>query len=258
VDRTHQPLSIRKAELGRDGFESGSDTYERARPSYPPAVIAHLVATTGITAGSRVLDLAAGTGKLTRPLVALGAACVAVEPSPSMREVFALAVPGAPLIGGIAEQAPVASSAMDAVVVGQAFHWFDPDAALAEMARVLLPRGWLALVWNERDESDPIVTEMVRISKWDTHAPYPVGRDYGQVIGTCRRFGPAERTKVPFVQELDRTTFVDQVASRSYVQVMPEPERRALLDRVAGFASTLTEPIGMPYISDLFCAQLLG
>jgi SAM-dependent methyltransferase len=217
-----------------------------------------LSTTCGIGADSRVLDLAAGTGKLTRQLEALGALCVAVEPSASMREVFARAMPGVPMIGGTAEQVPLGASTMDAVVVGQAFHWFDPDAALAEVARILLPGGWLALMWNERDESDPMVADLTRISEWDSYAPYPVGTDYGQVIRTCRCFGQVERINVPFVQELDRTTFVDQVASRSYVQVMPEREQKALLDRVARFASTLSEPIGMPYVTDLFCAQREG
>jgi ubiquinone/menaquinone biosynthesis C-methylase UbiE len=243
--------------LGRDGFESGSDTYERARPTYPDSTVARLASTCGIIGGSRVLDLAAGTGKLTRDLAALGAACVAVEPSASMREVFASAVRGVPIVGGTAERVPLASSTMDVIVAGQAFHWFDAEAALAEAARVLVPRGWLALVWNERDESDPMVAELVGISKWDTCAPYPVGMDFGAVIATCGRFGPTERTTAPFVQQLDRITFVDQVASRSYVRVMPDDERKALLERVAMFASTLPEPIDMPYVSDLFCARSL-
>jgi SAM-dependent methyltransferase len=258
VERAEDDPSNRRNDLGRGGFETGSDTYERARPGYPDRAVAHLAAAAGITPGSRVLDLAAGTGKLTRQLHDLGAACVAVEPSASMREVFARAVPGVPVVGGTAEEVPVASDAMDAVVVAQAFHWFDPDAALAELARVLAPGGWLALIWNERDDSDPMVTELVRISKWDQFAPYPVGMDYGAVIDTCGRFGPVERTKVEFVQQLDRGTLVEQVASRSYVQVLPDRERRELLDRVAEFAAGLPEPIGVPYITDLFCTQLQG
>jgi SAM-dependent methyltransferase len=260
VEETGDPdrgaYTARRTELGRGGFETGSDTYERARPGYPEQAVDHLVAVAGLTPASRILDLAAGTGKLTRQLHALGPACVAVEPSPSMREVFARTVPGVPVVGGTAEQVPLAGGTVDAVVVAQAFHWFDPEVALAEVARVLRPGGWLALIWNERDESDPMVAEMVRISKWDTFAPYPVGRDYGKVIDASGRFGPVERTTFPFVQELDRVTFVEQVASRSYVQVLPDPDRQALLDQVAAHADRLDEPIAMPYISDLFCAQV--
>jgi SAM-dependent methyltransferase len=145
---------------------------------------------------------------------------------------------------------------MDAVVVGQAFHWFDPSRALPEAARVLRPGGWLALIWNERDEADPAMAELVRISKWDRSAPYPVGMDFGTVIDRSNLFGPVERTKYPFVQRLDLTTFVEQVASRSYVQVLPDRVRRDLLAQVASFGATLGDPIAMPYITDLFCAQV--
>ncbi len=245
-----------RSALGRAGFESGSDLYERSRPGYPPEAVAHLVATSRIAAGSRVLDLAAGTGKLTRQLAALGAVCVAVEPSASMREVFLGAVPGVPVLAGTAEAVPVEADTLDAVVAAQSFHWFDPTVALPEIARVLRPGGWLSLVWNERDEADPMVAELVRISKWDRCQPYPVGMDFGRVLDRSGLFGPVERTVFPFVQRLDRHTFVEQVATRSYVQVLPEPERVALLHEVASFAATLEEPIGLPYLTDLFCAPV--
>jgi SAM-dependent methyltransferase len=147
---------------------------------------------------------------------------------------------------------------MDAIVVAQAFHWFDAPVALAEFARVLRPGGGLALVWNERDESDPMVAELVRISKWDTHQPYPVGRDFGLVIDASGRFGSVTRTRFRFTQVLDRNGFVDQIATRSYVAVLPGDRRRALLDEVAEFAATLDEPIQLPYIADTFCTRSLA
>jgi len=242
--------------LGRAGFERASDVYERSRPTYPDEAVDLLTATAGLGPSDRVLDLAAGTGKLTRQLHARGLSCVAAEPSPSMREVFTRVVPGVPLVGATAEHIPLGGAIVDAVVVAQAFHWFDPQVALAEIARVLRPAGWLALVWNERDESDPMVRQLVGISKWDVHAPYPAGMDFGAVVDRSGRFGPVVRTKLPFVQELDLAGFVEQVASRSYVQVLPEPDRRALLDRVESFGADLPRPIIMPYVTDLFCAQL--
>jgi SAM-dependent methyltransferase len=251
-----ESVARERERLGRSGFESGSDIYERSRPDYSDQAVARLVATTGIRPGSRILDLAAGTGKLTRRLHALGAACVAIEPSPSMREVFRRVVPDVPLVAATAESIPVAAEAMDAVVVAQAFHWFDPGRALPEMARVLRPGGWLALIWNERDESDPMMAELVRISKWDLCQPYPVGMDFSTVIDESGLFGPVQRFKSAFVQWLDRAAFVDQVASRSYVQVLRPGEQAALLDQVAALGATLPEPIAMPYIADLFCAQL--
>lgn len=247
----------RRASIGRRGFETGSETYERARPGYPYAAVERIVGTAGIRAGTRVLDLAAGTGKLTRQLAARGAVCTAVEPSAAMRAVFGRVLPAVPLAAGTAEAVPVAAHSFDVVVVAQAFHWFDSQTALYEIARVLRPGGWLALVWNERDESDPMVDELVRITKWDRSKPYPMGKDFGEDIDRSARFGPVERTKFHFVQPVDRSVFVEQVASRSYVQVMGETERRSLLVQVAELGATLDEPIAMPYITDLFCARAL-
>jgi SAM-dependent methyltransferase len=249
-------VTSERGSLGRAGFETGSDVYERSRPGYPEQAVAHLVERTGIVRGSRVLDLAAGTGKLTRQLSALGSSPLAVEPSASMRAVFVDAVPGVPVAAGTAEAIPVATGTFDAVVAAQSFHWFDPSRALPEIARVLRPGGWLALVWNERDESDPMVAELVRISKWDRCQPYPVGMDFGPVLDRSGLFGPVERTVVPFSQQLDRGAFVDQIASRSYVRVLAPTEQDALLAEVASFAATLEEPITMPYLTDLFCAPV--
>jgi SAM-dependent methyltransferase len=247
---------VARNRLGRVGFESASDVYERARPDYAEEAVGSLVALAGIGPGSRVLDLAAGTGKLTRRLAATGATCVAVEPSASMREVFARVVPGVPVAGGTAEQVPLVDRSVDAVVVAQAFHWFDPPEALAEIARVLRPGGTVSLIWNERDGSDPVMGELVRISRWARHQPYPAGTDFGLPIDASGRFGPVTRTRGSLVQVVDRTVFVEQVASRSYVQVLAEPERTALLAEVAAFAATLEEPIRLPYLYDLFTATV--
>ena len=227
-------LLVDKAALGRTGFSTGSDLYERARPGYSPGTVEAIVGSLGIGPGSRVLDMASGTGKLTRALVDAGATCVAAEPSASMRASFATVLP----------------------TVAQAFHWFDTPEALEEFARVLRPGGGLALVWNERDESDPLVAELTRISKWDKHQPYPVGRDFGAVVDASGRFGPVTRTRLTFVQPLDRIAFVEQVASRSYITVLPEDRRRAILDDVADLAAGLDEPILLPYLVDLFCAHV--
>jgi SAM-dependent methyltransferase len=248
--------ALDRATLGRVGFETASDVYERARPDYADQAVDALTEQARIGRGTRVLDLAAGTGKLTRRLHALGAACVAVEPSASMRQVFADVLPEVPVMGGTAEAVPVGDQQVEAVVVAQAFHWFDPPAALAEIARVLRPGGTLSLIWNERDDTDPMVAQLVTLSRWDRHQPYPVGMDFGRVIDDSRRFGPVTRTRSAFVQPLGREAFVEQVASRSYVQVLEPADRARLLGDVERMAATLAEPIGMPYLSDLFTATL--
>lgn len=242
--------------LGRSGFSTGSALYERARPGYSDEAVDHLVQRFAIGPGRQVLDVAAGTGKLTRSLVATGATVVASEPSESMRSVFATTVPGTPQVASTAELLPFADDSFDVLTVAQAFHWFDAPVALAEFARVLRPGGGLALVWNERDESDPMIAELTRISKWDVHQPYPVGMDFGTVVADSGRFQPVERTRIRFTHELDRTTFVEQVASRSYIAVLPDDRRRTILDAVAAMADQLEEPIGLPYIADLFCATV--
>ncbi|MGD0880872.1 MAG: class I SAM-dependent methyltransferase [Acidimicrobiales bacterium] len=255
IDDIDQVLTD-KALLGRSGFASGSDLYERARPGYSDESVSHLVESLGIAPGSLVLDVASGTGKLTRSLIAAGASCIAAEPSDSMRAAFASILPDVPQVGADARFLPMADSTFDAVTVAQAFHWFAGTEALVEFARVLRPGGGLALIWNERDESDPMVAELTRISKWDLHQPYPVGRDFGEVVDASARYGPVTRTRFRFVQPLDRTAFVEQVASRSYIVVLPEDRRRAILDGVAALADSLDEPIELPYLVDLFCARV--
>ena len=245
-----------KTLLGRSGFATGSDLYERARPGYSDQAVGHLLASLSIGPSSRVLDIAAGTGKLTRALVATGASVVASEPSASMREVFSSILPDTAQVGASAEQLPFADRCFDAVTVAQAFHWFDAPAALAECARVLRPGGGLALVWNERDETDPVVAELTRISKWDVHQPYPVGMDFGPVIDASSAFGPVTRTRFRFTQALDRDAFVEQVASRSYIAVLDPDRRQAILDGVAVLAARLDEPIPLPYTADIFSARV--
>jgi SAM-dependent methyltransferase len=241
--------------LGRVGFESGSDIYERARPGYPDEVVAYLADTLPLHDKSRVLDVAAGTGKMTRQIRAIAPQCIAVEPSASMRGVFADSLGNTLLTAGTAERLPLASATMDAVVVAQAFHWFDNQVAVAELARTLRAGGGLALAWNERDERDPLIAELVRISKWDVCQPYPVGKDFSATIDASGLFTPVVRRKFAWVQAVDRATFVDQVASRSYVQVLPEEERSTLLGRVAELAATKEEPIAIPYLTDVFVAH---
>jgi ubiquinone/menaquinone biosynthesis C-methylase UbiE len=137
-------------------FDQQAAEYARLRPGYPPAALDAAVPDDARV----VLDLAAGTGKLTGDLLERGLEVVAVEPLPGMLAELRRRFPAAGAICGTAENIPLADSTVDAVVVGQAFHWFDPDRALSEIARVLRPGGSLALLWNHDDESDPFVAEI--------------------------------------------------------------------------------------------------
>ena len=134
------------------GFGSAADVYERARPSYPPESIDWLLARTGVGEGDTIVDLGAGTGKLTRLLAPSGARIVAVEPIPEMRAHIDVGE----AIDGTAEAIPLPNASAVLVTVAQAFHWFDHDRALPEIHRVLRPEGALALFWNMRDLDDPV------------------------------------------------------------------------------------------------------
>ena len=201
--------------------------------------------------------MAAGTGKLTRALVAAGAACVAAEPSASMRAAFARAVPGVAQVGADAEHLPFADGSFDAVTVAQAFHWFATAEALAEFARVLRPGGGLALIWNERDESDPWWPSSTRISKWDVHQPYPVGRDFGAVVDGAGRFGPVDPDPVP-LHPAARPDGLRGAGGLAQLHRGARPRTGAgrSSTRSPRWPAGCAEPIALPYLADLFCARV--
>jgi len=142
------------------GFAAAATTYEHARPGYPVDAIAHLVNRLALRPGARLLEVGAGTGKLTT-LLAPRAHITAVEPVAEMRAILRERLPAIEVLDGRAEAIPALDSAFDAVVVAQAFHWFDGGAALAEIGRVLRPGGRLGLIWNRRDISVPWMARLV-------------------------------------------------------------------------------------------------
>ncbi len=140
-------------------FAKAASVYEGARPEFPAAAIDWLCEHLQITSETRVLDLAAGTGRMTQPLYARTRSVIAVDPVPQMRAVLQAALPEVEALDGTAEAIPLPDSSVGAVVVAQAFHWFDPKPAVAEIARVLEPGGRLGLVWHSPDRSDPLQQE---------------------------------------------------------------------------------------------------
>lgn len=222
------------------------DAYERGRPSYPAAAVDLLVDRLGIGAGSTVLDLGAGTGKLTRQLQPTGARIVAVEPDPGMR---ARLPEGVEALEGTAEAIPLPDAAVDAVTVGQAFHWFDPDRTLPEIRRVLRPGGGLGVVWNERDESISWVEEYGRIFEWQDRRPYAAGTDWVAVLSPL---GDVHHERFRFEQQLDEDEMVARALSTSYVGTWPaarqEEVARRIRDLVAGFPAL----IRLPYVTDVY------
>ncbi len=231
------------------GFQAGAAAYETARPGYPDEALALLSAELGITTGTTVCDLAAGTGKLTRRLVDLGACVTAVEPVEAMRDQASATVPDADVIDGTAEAIPLPDASVDVVTVAQAFHWFDAQPALSEIARVLTPGGGLALLWNERDERTAWVAEMSRLIRWHERT---VSRyqhvDWAEVVAASQRFTPLEERAVHWDQPMTREVLADRVRSISYVAVMPTAERERLAAEVTALVARRPEPFDLPYL----------
>jgi SAM-dependent methyltransferase len=236
------------------GFGDGS-TYERGRPGYPDEALALFARSFGLQPGKRVIDLGAGTGKFTRQLTPFGVEILAVEPSPSMRAELARTVPGVELADGSAEAIPAADASVDAVFVAQAFHWFDADRALTEIARVLRPGGGLGLIWNERDETVEWVHRLSQAIEWPQRRPYPADRDYRAVVSAHPAFVDVSRHRFPFHQTLDHAGLMDRLASTSYIMAMAGAEREAFLAPLAKLVSELPEPVDLPYVTSAYIAR---
>lgn len=233
------------------GFDINAGAYEAARPSYPAEAVAHVVGHGRIGPGSRVLDLAAGTGKLTRLLVPTGAMVTAVEPVAGMRDQLVAAVPGVAVLDGTAEALPLDDGTCDAVTVAQAFHWFDPAAALAEIGRVLRPGGHLFLVWNTRDRRHDWVQAFgdLLVEGPDAERPYDsyYEVDYAAVVAQAGSYTPVELWEHEWEQPVDADLLVARAASVSVVGALAPADRERVLARVRRLADTHPDLAGRPW-----------
>lgn len=231
-------------------FGSAAAAYERGRPSYPPEAIDWL-----LPRGARqVLDLGAGTGKLTTRLVERGLDVVAVDPIPDMLEVLSASLPETRALLGTAEEIPLEDNSVDAVLVAQAWHWVDPERAIPEVARVLRPGGRLGLVWNTRDERLGWVRELGQIIGSDGD-----GRRFDVKLPPS--FAEPERHQVEWTNYLTPQALIDLVASRSYCITSPTEVRTQTLDQVRQLLAThpaLANSTGlaMPYVTVCIRATL--
>jgi SAM-dependent methyltransferase len=221
-----RPTSDRKAPTKAErarSFAAVAAEYERGRPGYPRAAIAWLLDGDAL----EVLDLGAGTGKLTAGLLDAGHRVIAVEPLTEMREILAAGLPGAQVLAGTAEQLPLADASVDAVVVGAAFHWFEQQPALAEIARVLRPPGVLGLLGNGFDTSTAWVARVRKIL-----GPPAIERPghwpSSEVLR--ERFAEVDEREIPHSQRIDRAGLRDLASSRSTLAVMRDAERMSVLE----------------------------
>ena len=241
------------------GFTAAADVYERARPSYPAEAVDWLARRVDLRPGRTVVDVGAGTGKLTRLLVPTGAEVVAVEPLPAMLEKLVEAAPGAEAMLGTAEAIPLDDASADVITVAQAFHWFDHEAALPELRRVLRPDGYLVLVWNMRDLGDPVqaaVEELIAPAR--STANVPGAGTWRAPLERSTLFGPLEEWRFPFAQQFTVEDLCDRVSSTSFVAAMEEGERDDLLIEVRELVRGVPEPFPFQYVSEIFVAPVAG
>ena len=231
------------------GFELVADVYERARPGYPPEAVAWIADRLDLREGRTVLDLGAGTGKLTRALLHTGARVIAVEPGDAMRAQLERAVPRAETLRGSAEQIPLPDASVDAIAVGQAFHWFRHDEAIPELHRVLGPGGGVALVWNSRDPDNPLHKEIGELIAPFVPPGRPDAEEWPRPLRESELFGPVEEQRFSFAQELDPDTLAERIASVSFVAAAPAEARRELDASLRRVAERLGGRVDFPYVT---------
>lgn len=249
-------------EVAASGFDQSAEVYEQARPSYPPEAVAWLVESLAIGAGTRVADVAAGTGKLTRLLTPTGAALVAVEPVEGMRTSFVAVCPDIPLVSSTAEQLPIAGGTLDAITVAQGFHWFDGPVALAEFARVLRPGGRLGLIWNARDRSNDLVDQLWSImDRVEKRAPWRMHERWSDSAFVEQSdFTPLTEATFHHAQELTREQVLGRFRSVSHIAVLPPDQQEQVIDEIRQMLDSHPLAVGqelvtIPYRVDAYWCE---
>jgi ubiquinone/menaquinone biosynthesis C-methylase UbiE len=245
VPEEHAEKAVRARSFG-----AAADAYERARPSYPDEAVDWLLP----EGAEKVLDLGAGTGKLTRAQVARGLDVTAVEPLDEMRATIEWTLPEVHALKGTAENIPLPDRSMDAITVAQAWHWVDVELATAEAARVLKPNGTLGLIWNRRDERVP----------WVARLSQAMGSSDADLIDMDTitippPFGPTTTFTTDWSRPMTTDLLVEMAASRSYVITATPKRRHQILTAVRALVEaepTLSEEFEIPYRTYCFRASL--
>jgi ubiquinone/menaquinone biosynthesis C-methylase UbiE len=218
-------------------FGRVAEEYERGRPGYPRAAIDWALGAELID----VLDIGAGTGKLTAAVLDAGHRTIAVEPLAEMRAILTTRLPEARALAGTAEQLPLREDIVDAVVVGAAFHWFEQSVAQLEIARVLRPPGVLVLLGNGFDVSVPWAARLREIlgpPAMELRGHWPSVEDLSE------RFADVQDREFPHQQLVERASLRDLAVSRSAVALMAPAERNALLGSIDRLWEEETELAG--------------
>jgi SAM-dependent methyltransferase len=249
--------------VARAGFTRGAAAYERGRPDYPAAAIAFMAEQLRLTSGATVIDVGAGTGKLSRMLAATGAEVIGVEPVAAMREQFSRVLPHTRILEGTAEQLPLPDASADATTAAQAFHWFANAAALAEIHRVLKPHGRLGLIWNNRDRSLGWARDAwALIERNEGNLPRYHRGNWRDAFNQYPGFRPVTEQSFAHAQRGDFNMFTDRISSLSFVANMDDHDRAKLIERIRELLENHPETRGkqlleIPYRTDVYIYEAL-
>jgi SAM-dependent methyltransferase len=242
-------------------FGAAATAYAEHRPGYARAAVEWALEH---APGARVVDLGAGTGKLTATLVALGADVIAVEPDPAMLTELRRALPNVRSLAGSAETIPLPDASVDAVLAGNAMHWFDMNLVGPEIARILLPEGVLAGLWNVFDDRLEWVAGLERISgsaaigPRDTFSRWRAATVGGHFpdLGSLPGFGSLEQAEFPHGQRRTADSLVATLTTKAGMLVMPARAREATLGGIRDFLASRPETAHGEFILPLLTGVL--
>lgn len=235
----------------KTGYQRHAITYEQARPDYPKHAVELLVSGLGIGKTTRVLDLAAGTGKFTRLIADKVGTIAAVEPVDEMLTILKEHLPQVTALRGTAQNIPLPDKSIDVVFIAQAFHWFASPESIKEIHRILDENGGLGLIWNVRDEDIPWVSALTHlIDPYAGDTPRYRTFDWKTQLENSGLFGTLEEATFPYQHQGTVETIVKRVISTSFIAALPSKilqEVELAARKIAMSASDINGQISYPY-----------